>query len=244
MDTPNYILATFMKFNNVPMTEHGAIAEGWKKTDTKSCDEHSFFVGNRYMKDNESGRMALYDRNGVIAGIQSAFPSTATLPSSYLSMFPLENGKRHATAYFNHPSTICKAPSIPSGCVGNQLYIQNGSTPQHLYRVPLQESGMKGTNWKFGKCFYQMGNHYWHNISSNMDCNNFFPVFLLYNGGKLNAFGWALGGDAQDKNFEHPERAYLKYFFQDTNKPKCLENFSMRSTLHIYLQSSSLKYFC
>ena len=34
--------------------------------------EHSFFVGNRYMKDNESGRMALYDRNGVIAGIQSA----------------------------------------------------------------------------------------------------------------------------------------------------------------------------
>ena len=38
MDTPNYILATFMKFNDVPMTEHGAIAEGWKKTDTKSCD--------------------------------------------------------------------------------------------------------------------------------------------------------------------------------------------------------------
>ena len=58
--------------------------------------------------------------------------------------------------------------------------------------------------------FVFTGNHYWYNISQNMDCKDFFPVFLLYNGGKLNAFGWAIGGDAQDKNFEHPEKAYLK----------------------------------
>ena len=62
-----------------------------------------------------------------------------------------------------------------------------------------------------------------------MDCDNFFPVFLLYNGGKLNAFGWALGGDAQDPNFEHPEKPYLgvriiffftEHFFNPVNRNK------------------------
>jgi hypothetical protein len=35
-----------------------------------------------------------------------------------------------------------------------------------------------------------MGQHYWYNVSRNMDCKDFFPVFLLYNkNGFLTGFG-------------------------------------------------------
>jgi hypothetical protein len=29
-----------------------------------------------------------------------------------------------------------------------------------------------------------------YNLSTSMDCTDIFPVFLLYNGGMLNAWGW------------------------------------------------------
>jgi hypothetical protein len=37
-----------------------------------------------------------------------------------------------------------------------------------------------------------------------MNCEDFFPAFLLYNGGKLNAFGWATMGDFKSNRYEHP----------------------------------------
>ena len=40
-----------------------------------------------------------------------------------------------------------------------------------------------------------------------MSCDNFFPVFLLYNDGVLNAFGWAFGMNIQADRFEHPPQA-------------------------------------
>ena len=37
-----------------------------------------------------------------------------------------------------------------------------------------------------------------------MSCDDFFPAFLLYNGGKLNAFGWATLGYYESDRYEHP----------------------------------------
>ena len=41
--------------------------------------------------------------------------------------------------------------------------------------------------------------HYGYKVSREMDCENFAPWFLLYNGGRLNAFGFVdfgyLGND-------------------------------------------------
>ena len=37
-----------------------------------------------------------------------------------------------------------------------------------------------------------------------MSCDDFYPAFLLYNGGKLNAFGWVTMGDFQSERYEHP----------------------------------------
>lgn len=48
------------------------------------------------------------------------------------------------------------------------------------------------------------GVHYWYAATRDMSCDNFFPVFLLYNGGVLNAFGWAFQADLSSSRFEHP----------------------------------------
>ena len=48
------------------------------------------------------------------------------------------------------------------------------------------------------------GQHYWYDISANMKCENFFPVFLLYNSKKLTGFGWAMQGDVKSPRVEHP----------------------------------------
>ena len=84
-------------------------------------------------------------------------PTTVEIPRSFPDMFPLENGRHHLTAYFTNPAKICNGAKRTMGCVGENLYIQNGSNPRVLYKVPLRESGMRGTKWTKGKCFYQMG---------------------------------------------------------------------------------------
>ena len=48
------------------------------------------------------------------------------------------------------------------------------------------------------------GKHYWYDVKEDMDCETFFPVFLLYNGGKLNGFGWAMMEDLPSDHYEHP----------------------------------------
>lgn len=55
------------------------------------------------------------------------------------------------------------------------------------------------------------GQHFWYNISTNMNCDDFFPAFALYNKGKLNAFGWVTMGDFQSSRYEHPPPESLMY---------------------------------
>eukprot|EP00794_Sanderia_malayensis_P018264 gene18264-20084_t len=228
---------TFPVFHDMPMTEDDAKDDGWQKTDNLACDGHSYFVGVRYQKGRDT---LLYDSQGVLAGIQGTLASTTIVSTKYKDMVTLDqDGLRYVTAYFTNPSTICKNPNRKSGCVGDALYIQNGKTPQSVYRVPLAESGLAGSKWVKGKCFVGMGQHYWYNVSREMNCaTDFFPAFLLYdNNGKLAAFGWAFGGDAQNAHFEHPPVKYLGYFFQPATQPKCLASYNIRSTQHIYFTS-------
>jgi hypothetical protein len=48
------------------------------------------------------------------------------------------------------------------------------------------------------------GQHYWYDYSADMSCNDFYPAFLLYNAGELNAFGWAFNIYHQSPRYEHP----------------------------------------
>ena len=42
-----------------------------------------------------------------------------------------------------------------------------------------------------------------------MDCDNFFPVFLLYSSHVLKGFGWAVGGNVDFPRVEHPDKTKL-----------------------------------
>ena len=52
--------------------------------------------------------------------------------------------------------------------------------------------------------FAPLGQHYWYDISADMNCDDFFPVFLLYNKKQLKGFGWNVGANLTSERFEHP----------------------------------------
>ena len=48
--------------------------------------------------------------------------------------------------------------------------------------------------------------HYWYNLSKSMSCDKMFPMFLLYNSGRLNAFRWAFDPKYDSSSlWEHPK---------------------------------------
>ncbi|KAK3744546.1 hypothetical protein QZH41_005622, partial [Actinostola sp. cb2023] len=46
--------------------------------------------------------------------------------------------------------------------------------------------------------------HYWYDISKNMNCKDFYPVFIMYNRNRLEGFGWNTNGDLKSPRYEHP----------------------------------------
>ena len=84
-----------------------------------------------------------------------------------------------------------------------------------------------------------MGDHYWHGISSDMSCDEGYPIFLLYTRHKL--IGWGVGMSHSDRpsltsyRWEHPGGSDFKHFFQESNFPKCLLQQGTVSTQHIFM---------
>ena len=222
---------TFMTFSHLPKTSQDAENDGWVKTG--SCGESSYFRGNRYVLDNDKSTMVLYDSNGDFAGIQFGIAKSLLTEKSFTKRahWNEEGDSLVITAYFTHPSSICNG-----GRADDNLYIQTGPSPRHFMNIPYQESDLGSTLWVKGKCFIWMGQHYWYNIFKEMSCNNSFPVFLLYNWGKLTGFGWAMIADVTSNRVEHPSKNEIKYFFQPDTQPKCLQNVGTLTTQHIYLK--------
>ena len=84
-----------------------------------------------------------------------------------------------------------------------------------------------------------MGKHYWRWISSDMNCNNTYPIFILYTRSKLNAWGIAMAHSDRpyltSDRWEHPGGTELEYFFQSDTFPQCLLDAGTLSTQHIYM---------
>ncbi|XP_013395235.1 uncharacterized protein LOC106162477 [Lingula anatina] len=153
-----------------------------------------------------------------------------------------ESDKYTITAYFTDPATICStgrtAEQYSALGTGNALYIQKGTNPvTDSIAMPMSQDDVKNTMWTEGHCFYGMGKHYWYNIRQDMACEEFVPVFLLYNGGKLNAFGWAFQGDYKSSRYEHPGQSSFSWFLKPV--PTCLSTAGPLSTLHIYMDSTA-----
>ena len=226
---------TFLKFNELPKNIDDAKTRGWVQTD--ECKDDAYFRGNRYILGNDFAVMLLFDSKGTIAGIQNGVPKSSATHGSFKKPYWVEDGSMLVvTAYFVDPKMICAAGRDESKYVGDSLHIQTGASPSSVMTIPLKEDDVAKTNWVYGKCVPGMGKHYWYNISKEMNCDDTFPSFLLYNGGKLNAFGWATIGDFHSDWYEHPPTSVLGHFFQSDSMPTCITKMPKLSTIHIYFQ--------
>ncbi|RUS79208.1 hypothetical protein EGW08_013037 [Elysia chlorotica] len=141
------------------------------------------------------------------------------------------------TMYFTNPDEICnsgrKAPDFIEQGTGTDLWLQTGQYPHTVTFIPRHEINLFSP-WVQGKCFPKMGKHYWYNISKDMNCDSFYPVFLMYNNGELTGFGWAfVNANLSSLNYEHPDKAVFPLFFEEV--PECLSRETMFSTMHVYL---------
>jgi len=206
------------------------------------------FRGNRYRINNNFELTLLYDVNGYIAGVQTCIPKSALdVPPALLNHPYVDDGDCWAlTAYFVDPEIICttgrNAQQFLEQGTGDRVVIQNNSDATvGNWRVPMTEEGNDGTLWIKGKCLWTMGMHYWYNSRTDMDCKEWFPFFMLYNKGKLNAFGFAPGAlwKLSDR-YEHPTNFQAKSCCLQPF-PDCFytaPEFATANTMHVYLTDS------
>ncbi|KAK3609730.1 hypothetical protein CHS0354_011422 [Potamilus streckersoni] len=240
-------------FASMPRTEENAIQKGFVMK--SNCNASRNFAGKRYWKDNDPSVMLLYDVNGYIAGIQIGI--TKDMKTGSGENYPFErqvnapfvdDGDFYViTAYFIDPAIVCTIgrtqSEFSSQGTGEYLRIQNGTHPTDVITVPTRENEVENTGWTQGKCFPSMGVHYWNNLHVDMPCNELFPVFLLYNKGNLNAFGWALQTNVPGtQRLEHPPPSSYSLFMKTV--PSCLYRQGTLTTLHMYLTTNYFLNLC
>ncbi|XP_035683055.1 uncharacterized protein LOC118420366 [Branchiostoma floridae] len=222
--------------------------EGWTPFGLNECTAGTW-RGFRYVKDNDPAVTLLFDKNGYIAGLQmgvlkSELPSNGSIPPEQITPPWIEDTDKDMwllTAYFIPPDDICsdgrtEAEYQEEG-TGTDLYIQTGPDPtSDIMAIPLQQADLEGSEWTEGKCVWGMGKHYWWNLRVDMDCHEFYPVFVMYNGGKLDTFGWNIGTYLNSPRYEHPGIDRVKYPLDPV--PTCLDDhFQTPSRIHVYLTS-------
>jgi len=213
------------------------------------CAAGKGLVGQRYWYKQDPALMLLFDKNGFIAGIQ-----TAILKSSFTPPAPLKN-KNYAddgdywtlSAYFIDPSLICGAgrtqDEFNKTGTGTGLWVQMGpNAVTDSFHVPETETEMKKTKWGSGRCFLTMGQHYWYNITKDMSCDYVVPNCILYNGGKLTAFCFATNGNFPSGryDFPHPTNKVVNKFMDP--EPDCFfsdPTYKTQSTIHVYFNDNA-----
>lgn len=237
-------------FDSLPRNLAGNM-QSFTMKDDQCANSNGMFKGRRYWYKNDPATIILFDVNGYIAGIQTSVPkSSGWAPSPvYLGNYILEESDSYTlTVYFVDPSIICttgrSAADFTTQGTGTGLYIQVGPNPlvsSGVFNVPMQESDAKMTKWGYGKCFYLMGQHYWYNVTKDMQCKDFVPYCLLYNKGVLNAFCFAVNTDLPSKRYEHPTPKVAGNFIDP--EPDCFfsdPTYAKISTMHVYMTSNYL----
>lgn len=230
-------------FAPLPLTELLAIQGGWTKE-----NDCSKINGIRYIKDNDRSVMIIYGIDGSVAGLSTVIPKNLpfNFPSNAIKPYLVDEGDFYTlNAYFRDPSTVCSNVRLNTG----DRLIVKGSLAE--FNIPLTEIETNIENkWTKGKCFNTMGQHYWRNVNGNplvLETNKdeFFPMFLLFNKGRLNGFGFALNTNLESPRYEHPTVGVINLFmnpvpsfFSDLNQSNGL------TTLHVYFESTPFANFC
>jgi len=218
---------------------------GFELRDNQCTTPNAKFRGQRYWSQKDPALTLLFDTQGTIAGIQSSIPKSKFTPYPYLTnnRFIEDGDFWTLTAYFVDPKTICATgrsqDQLAKEGTGTGLWLQIGVDPiANSVQVPSNEEDVKKpeTNWTFGHCFWTMGNHYWYNVTKNMNCDHFMPNCLMYNKGKLTAFCFATNGVFESPRYEHPSNDDAKAFIAPI--PDCFytdPSYKRSSTIHVYM---------
>jgi len=114
-------------------------------------------------------------------------------------------------------------------------------------QMPMYENTVHTTKWVKGACFPSMGIHYWYDNRLDSNCAEYFPVFLMYNKGKLTGFGWVTFGKFEyTKRTEFPPLPVITAFLKPvpTCMPQEFEDVNGFTTMHHFFNTEPLNLRC
>lgn len=243
-------------FRQYPVTQSDAEDQGFSLVDDRACDDG--LPGLRFAEGGDLSTIIVYDVNGYIAGVQMAISQADGEANSGGFPFDAQPVFRPDTinevdywvlaAYFIEPAQVCvgrtEAEFEESG-TGTGLFIMTGAELTEYENPPNFQEEVDMTDWTQGYCFVSMGEHYWYNMSVDLDCNEFFPVFLLFNQGELTGFGWSVQGVYPSEHTEYPPSFVLNLFINPI--PECLPPLVDTigvTTQHIYFNAGLTNVVC
>jgi len=261
--TTETLKALNLGYSSVPRLTSDALSEGWEVASSSSSCSGENFQGYRYVKRINSSALdcsvsALFDVNGVIAGLQMNIPVTQakadptnTYEFDSIPMFVRNTicgiDSYTLTSYYVDPVTICSSGRAPSALTtqgtGSALYFQNGtdSSAPNLIKAPMKRSDALSQGWSNNQCFPGMGVHCWYQQEQFKDtaCNRILPVFLLYNtAGELLGFGFQHVGKSYSIRYEHPDAVAVGLIVGPSVSPCLLEKAGGPigvTTMHVFL---------
>lgn len=247
----NELHTTWPLYPSVPTTAAAAASAGWVQDAT--CASGSSF-GNRFYKPGENRAASLiFNEAGAASGLQLCISPLHDLSAKLMApQGPMEkltlDGQTYvcATMFFRDPSKICTNDSTVNPPTGEGLWLKTGDTSMPLVTDLNAEPSAP---WVKGQCMKTMGWHYWYNFTATTPCDELFPVFLLYNGGMLNAWGWVFASEPIEKGgsrFENPSPLDTKLFLpvDPSLQPQCIFTGPTLSTMHIAHNNPFISNYC
>jgi len=227
-------------FNGVPLTISSAHSAGWTQIGS-DCSNGGLYNGYRFVPEDES-IAALYDAKGNVAGLQmlankeKILTSQNGMANNYnFSGEPMINYETISgvdrivvTAYFIDPASICTTGgrNVPSGQIGNGLWLQNGPSPNDTFIAPKKRADALSEGWNNNLCLPANGHHnfYHSNLWDEDNCASMKPVWFFYNNyDDLMGFGFTLVGYDDSPRYQHPPGAIVKFVLAD-GAPQCAED--------------------
>jgi len=244
-------------FTPLPRIVTQAVTEGWRSI-SPNCENNGTVSGYRYKLPAEDNIHVLFDKNGVIAGVQALLSHEEILhPNNtfrydLVPMFQNETigGKEWVvlTAYFVPPETICTVGRTPFDLLnegtGSGLWFQNGASPNAQIDVPMTRPEASAVGWTDCECFPGMGLHNFWEVETweATNCNTIQPTQVTFNLDlEMSGFIFQVSGPTNSSRFEHPPNEALYAIIGPSRIPQCIidSNTAFGSaTIHFYFIDS------
>jgi len=231
-DAPVFVQTPSQK--RLPLNENGALMEDWDlvQDDCAQKNSESPFVGRRFAFKNDKTLIAIYDKSGVLAGVQFSYKYKGRKKEEVGADKPrlLYKGDVYVTVYFIEVDDICKDDDTYRRKIVRKLTLLLGMGKyQHVPWVRSQLHGRNGGSWIQGKCTDGLGDHYWKEMNH---CREMFPISLLYTrNGLLNGVGFNTLKNVYSPWVESTKRAHLGLYMN--NVPRCLMRHQHKSFVHM-----------